>query len=110
MTHDESMILESARPTKVLVTGSAGSIPAIVLTELTHKFGNVVEIVTPEQAQEAGLNPSDFDNFSTFPIKANPMLIESAQPIDIIGMDHYKSGRETRRERRARERRNKHIK
>ena len=104
MTHDESMILESARPTKVLVIGSADGIPAIVLTELTDKFGNVVEIITPEQAQEAGLNPSDFDNFSTFPIKANPMLIESAQPIDIIGMDHYKSGRETRRERRAKAR------
>lgn len=94
---------------KVLIISGDYPLPAITYAELLEKYGNNIEIYTPEQARIEGLGMNDFGNTHEFtiPYKPNPMLLEPIHPLVITASHYYKSGKESRRERRARERKNK---
>lgn len=111
---------------KVLIVGEEYPLPAIIYSELQQKYGVDIEIYTPKQAREAGLIMAGIgrdgsgmecvhhspepglivieSGIGVIPYKPNPMLLETMSPIVITGSHHYKSGKESRRERRARER------
>lgn len=62
---------------KILIIGSGDSsgLSALVLQELKEKYGNDIELVTPKEAREQGLQPEDFANIPKFKIKA-PLPLE----------------------------------
>lgn len=81
---------------KILVIG-AGANDALLLATLKEKHGDDIILVTPEEAKEQGLKMEDFGNIPTFKITAPPI-------IQMVEFGEYKSCKEERRERRAKER------
>lgn len=90
--------------TKVLIVGSgepiikstlliATSIDEYLVEEMKERYGDDVVLVTPEEAEEKGMNMSEFDNMK-------PMRIVAPPIIEMVSFD-YKDGKQKRRERRA---------
>jgi len=82
---------------KVLIIGNGAINSALLIADMKQKYGDDVELITDEQAREQGIPVSDFANTDPWKIAAPPIPIMPYEP---------KSGQESRRERRARERRN----
>ena len=84
----------------LILIGSGAS--ALQIQELKNKFGVQATLVTPEEAKEQGLLPDDFANIPSMKIIQPP-------PFEVLKLHKpEKSGREKRRERRKKERRNKY--
>lgn len=64
---------------KVLLLEGDG-ISSLVIQRFKEEYGEDIEIVTLEQAQEQNLLPDDFVNIPTYQIKMNPMLKEEKMP------------------------------
>lgn len=87
---------------KVLIVGGAEKgVSALMIATLKEKYGNDIIVVTAAEAQEQGLNESDFANTPRFKITAPPILKEAS----LIGFKN--DGKANRRERRKKERRKK---
>lgn len=85
----------------VLIIGSGMEVnSALVLQAMKEQHGDDVVLVTPEQAIERGLLPSDFENIPSRKIVAPP-LIESMMLVEPL------SGKQSRAQRRAAERKSK---
>ena len=83
---------------KVCIIGAgADAKDALLLATMKEKYGDDIILVTPEQATEQGLNIDDIANIPTMKITAPPI-------IPVIKWAEYKTGKEQRRERRAKER------
>jgi hypothetical protein len=83
---------------KVLVIGSAHEPSSqLLLHKMKEEHGNNIIVVTPEEAKEQGLTIDDFCNIPTMKITAPPI-------IPVVEFGDYKSGKELRREKRAKER------
>ena len=90
---------------KILVIGAGADVKdALLLAKLKEEYGNDIILVTPEEAKEQGLELKDIANIPTMKITAPPI-------IPMMEFGEYKTGKEQRRERRAKERKlNKHRK
>lgn len=88
---------------KILVVGTGhfdnGDLKAseLYLTSMKEKYGDDIVLVTPEEAKEQGLTSKYFDNIPVYKIEA-PKITEQPYAYD------FKSGRQNRRERRAKKR------
>lgn len=81
---------------KILIVG-AGANDALLLAKLKEEHGNDIILVTSEEAREQGLKMEDIANIRTFKITAPPI-------IPMMELGEHKTGKEQRRERRAKER------
>lgn len=83
---------------KILIVGAgADSKDALLLAKLKEEHGNDIILVTPEEAKEHGLELKDIANIPTMKITAPPI-------IPMMELGEYKTGKEQRREMRAKER------
>lgn len=84
------------KPSKVLIIGVDTS--ELALIALREKFGNDVEMVTPDEARARGYGSDDFVNTPRMKITAPPIFenLRIAGPV--------KTGRDKRRDRRKNER------
>jgi hypothetical protein len=89
---------------KILVIGGGGigigMHSALVLQQFKEQYGENIELYTPEQAQEQGIQTSEFANLPTF-------KIENTHTEPLIAHGTYKDGKQNRRERRNKERKSK---
>ena len=88
-----------SKPKKVLIIG--GDKSEFALIALREKFGDDVEMVTPDEARERGFGADDFVNTPRMKITAPPII----ENFRIAGPG--KTGREKRRDRRRNERKSK---
>lgn len=95
---------ETKKP-KLLLMVAGGNPPSeLLLATLREKHGNDIVLVTPEEAKAKGLKMEDFDNLPTMKYNAPPIAPLAAHP-KLTGP--FKSGKETRRQRREQERKSK---
>lgn len=78
---------------KVLICSD--EVSELTLLALKEKYGKDVIVVTPEKAMEQGLALEDFANFPRIVITPAPKIVQ---------YDSYRSGKQKRRERRAKNR------
>lgn len=84
---------------KVLIIGNGlEGKSALMLQSMKEKYGDDIELYTPEEAKEEGLKPENFENIPSYKITATPIM---DQPM-ILGTPT--SGKEQRRKRREQER------
>lgn len=77
---------------KVLILGgSVGKVPALVLQDIKEKFGDVL-VYTAQEAKEQGLSEKDFVNTPTFLIEPSPVL-PLHEPLNSIFMGSEKVGK-----------------
>ena len=83
---------------KILIVGAgADAKDALLLAKMKEEHGNDIVLITPEEAKEQGLELKDIANIPTMKITAPPI-------IPMMELGEYKTGKEQRRERRAKER------
>jgi hypothetical protein len=87
---------------KILVIGGGGigMHPTLILQQFKEQYGENIELYTPEQAQEQGIQASEFANLPTF-------KIENTYTEHLTAPWMYKDGKQNRRERRNKERKSK---
>ena len=83
---------------KILIVGTSQVKSELLIHSMKEKYGDDIILYTPEEAREQGLNTEDFANIPRMKITAPP-------EIPMVEWN-YKSGKEKRRERRAKERKN----
>lgn len=89
---------------KVLVIGHGlESKSELAIQYLKEKYGQDVEVFTPEEAKEKGLTVHDFENLKSIKITAPPPLIELPKVV-ARGYNIEQTGRAKRRERRKQNR------
>jgi predicted ATP-dependent serine protease len=87
---------------KILIVGSSGEgKSALMLQTMKEKYGDDIVLVTPEEALEQGLEPSEFANLQSYKITAPPITEE----LRVLGTPP--SGQSKRRARREQERKSK---
>lgn len=86
---------------KILIIGSGIGTNTLVVQNLREQYGYDIDLVTPEEAKERGLQPKDFGNLPKLELTAPPKM-EDFQALGLIP-----SGKEKRRQRRAQERKTK---
>jgi hypothetical protein len=83
---------------KILIIGAgADAKDALLLAKMKEEHGNDIVLITLEEAKEQGLELKDIANIPTIKITAPPI-------IPMMELGEYKTGKEQRRERRAKER------
>ena len=84
----------------LLIGGSSVGLATLALQDIKEKYGEDVEVYTPEEAKKLGLKQEDFSNIPT-------MQISNTYPAILWGNSNGKIGKQNRRERRAKERKSK---
>lgn len=81
---------------KILIIGSGGEgKSALMLQKMKEKYGDDIELYTPEEAREQGLTPADFGNIPSYKIQAPEFM-----GLPAVAGYTEKCGRQKRRDRR----------
>jgi len=80
----------------IVIGGGMAGKTSLLLHTLKEKYGGNVEVVTVDEAEQRGFKPEQMELTNRYKITAPPIM-------ELTQLD-YKSGKESRRERRAKER------
>lgn len=84
---------------KIVLIGAGVGKTTLLIQSMMEKYGDDIEVMTAEEVLKSGIQPNEIENIPTMKIHSFPLanLVET-KPL---------CGKEKRRERRSKERRNK---